>query len=242
MGIAQCGAGSAETPSANAFLYPDEKPVAKPLFKAPPSMDLLLTAADAALRTLFATPRATERSPAHEVPDVVLRSVDRQLSGALMRVNHVGEVCAQALYTAQAAVTQDGNLRMHLQDAAREEADHLAWTRERLEALGARPSLLNPLWYAGAFVLGALAARVSDRVSLGFVVETENQVSAHLASHLQRLPAEDLPSRAVVARMQVDEERHAAQARAAGALELPWPARALMRAAAKVMTTTAHRV
>ena len=106
MGIAQCGAGSAETPSANAFLYPDEKPVAKPLFKAPPSMDLLLTAADAALRTLFATPKATERSPAHEVPDVVLRSVDRQLSGALMRVNHVGEVCAQALYTAQAAVTQ----------------------------------------------------------------------------------------------------------------------------------------
>jgi len=205
-------------------------------------MDKLLTAADAALRTLFATPRATETSPARQAQEMVLRPAERQLSGALMRVNHVGEVCAQALYTAQAAVTQDDKLRAHLLDAAREEADHLAWTRERLDALGARPSLLNPLWYAGAFVLGALAARVSDRVSLGFVVETENQVSTHLASHLQRLPTDDLPSRALVARMQVDEERHAAQARTAGALELPWPARALMRAAAKVMTTTAHRV
>lgn len=205
-------------------------------------MDKLLTAADAALRTLFATPRATEASPARQVQEMELHPAERQLSGALMRVNHVGEVCAQALYTAQAAVTRDGKLRAHLLDAAREEADHLAWTRERLDALGARPSLLNPLWYAGAFVLGALAARVSDRVSLGFVVETENQVSAHLASHLQRLPADDRPSRAVVARMQADEERHAAQARSAGALELPWPAHALMRAAAKVMTTTAHRV
>jgi ubiquinone biosynthesis monooxygenase Coq7 len=223
-------------------LFPNEKLVAKPNSNALPSMDKLLTAADAALRTLFATPRATESSPAHRAPDVVLPPAERRLSGALMRVNHVGEVCAQALYTAQAAVTRDDGLRAHLLSAAREEADHLAWTRERLDALGARPSLLNPLWYAGAFALGALAARVSDRVSLGFVVETEHQVSAHLASHLKRLPADDLPSRAVVARMQADEERHASQARAAGALELPWPARALMRAAARVMTTTAHRV
>ena len=230
------------TLSAGTFLYLDEKPVAKPICEAPTSMDKLLTAADAALRTLFAPPRAAEPSPACRLPDAVLRPAERHLSGALMRVNHVGEVCAQALYSAQAATTRDDHLRAHLQEAAREEADHLAWTRERLDVLGARPSLLNPLWYAGAFALGAVAARVSDRVSLGFVVETENQVSAHLASHLQRLPADDLPSRAVVARMQADEERHAAQARAAGAMPLPWPARALMRAAAKVMTTTAHRV
>ena len=203
-------------------------------------MDQLLTAADAALRTLFATPRANEASPAHTVAPVQLDPAQRRLSGALMRVNHVGEVCAQALYTAQAAVTQDAHLRTHLLQAAREEGDHLAWTHERLQELNARPSLLNPLWYAGAFAIGLVASKISDRVSLGFVVETENQVAAHLHSHLQRLPEQDLPSRAVVARMQADEERHAANAMAAGALPLPMPARALMRAAAKVMTGTAH--
>lgn len=159
-----------------------------------------------------------------------------------MRVNHVGEVCAQALYSAQAAVTRDPQLRAHLQEAAREETDHLAWTQQRLDALGARPSLLNPLWFAGAFALGIVAAKVSDRASLGFVAETENQVAAHLQSHLQRLPEQDLASRAVVTRMKADEERHAAQARASGAMELPAPARAAMRAAAKVMTTTAHYI
>ena len=205
-------------------------------------MDKFLTAADAALRTLFATPRAIEASPAHILPPVQLDPAQRRLSGALMRVNHVGEVCAQALYTAQAAVTHDAPLRAHLLQAAREEGDHLAWTRERLQELNARPSLLNPLWYAGAFAVGLVASKISDRVSLGFVVETENQVSAHLKSHLRRLPEQDLPSRAVVARMQADEERHAANALAAGALPLPMPARALMRAAAKVMTGTAHYV
>ena len=205
-------------------------------------MDKFLTAADAALRTLFATPRAIEPSPAHILPPVQLDPAQRRLSGALMRVNHVGEVCAQALYTAQAAVTQDATLRAHLLQAAREEGDHLAWTRERLQELNARPSLLNPLWYAGAFAVGLVASKISDRVSLGFVVETENQVAAHLQSHLQRLPEQDLPSRAVVARMQADEERHAANALAAGARPLPLPARALMRAAAKVMTRTAHYV
>lgn len=205
-------------------------------------MDKLLTAADTALRTLFAAPRASEASPAAGLPPGALDPAEQRLAGALMRVNHVGEVCAQALYTAQAMVTRDSGLRAHLLEAAREETDHLAWTRERLDALGSRPSLLNPLWFAGAFALGLAAARVSDRVSLGFVAETEDQVAAHLASHLQRLPVQDLPSRAVVARMQDDEERHAAHARAAGALELPAPARALMRAAARVMTTTAHYI
>ncbi len=203
-------------------------------------MDSLLTAADMALRTLFAKPTASQETPAQGLPEASLDPAQKKLAGALMRVNHVGEVCAQALYTAQAAVTRDPQLRAQLQAAAREETDHLAWTRQRLDALGARPSLLNPLWFAGAFALGLVAAKIGDRTSLGFVAETENQVAAHLQSHLERLPAEDLASRAVVARMKMDEERHAAQARASGALELPAPARAAMKAAAKVMTTTAH--
>jgi ubiquinone biosynthesis monooxygenase Coq7 len=205
-------------------------------------MDAFLTAADNALRTLFATPRAAEASPANGHSEGTMTPAQRKLAGSLMRVNHVGEVCAQALYTAQAAVTRDDSLRGHLLEAAREETDHLAWTRERLDALGARPSVLNPLWFAGAFALGLVAAKVSDRVSLGFVAETENQVAAHLAGHLKRLPMEDQASRAVVARMKDDEERHAAQALAEGATRLPPPVQALMRAAAKVMTSTAHHV
>ena len=205
-------------------------------------MDKFLTAADAALRTLFAAPRASEVSPASGMAEASLSPQERRLAGALMRVNHVGEVCAQALYTAQASVTRDPNLRDHLLEAAREEGDHLAWTRERLDALGARASLLNPLWYAGAFAVGVLASKASDQVSLGFVVETENQVAAHLHSHLKRLPQQDLASRAVVARMKDDEERHAMDAQAAGAVQLPMPVQALMTAAAKVMTTTAHYI
>lgn len=206
-------------------------------------MDAFFIAADNALRTLFARPQATEPSPARgHATDNQLSAADKRLSGALMRVNHVGEVCAQALYSAQASVTRDPQLKAQLLAAAREETNHLAWTRERLDALGDRPSLLNPLWFAGAFALGVAAAKVSDRASLGFVVETEQQVSAHLQSHLQRLPPADTASRAVVTRMKDDEERHARDARAAGALEVPPPARALMRFAAKVMTSTAHYV
>lgn len=205
-------------------------------------MDTLLTAADAALRTLFAPHRAQETSPARHCAKPEMEPAQQRLSGALMRVNHVGEICAQALYTAQATMTRDEQLRAHLWHAAREEGDHLAWTRERLDELGDRPSLLNPLWYAGAFAIGVVASKISDAVSLGFVVETENQVSAHLQSHLERLPEEDEASRAIVARMKDDEERHAADALAAGALELPAPAKALMQVAAKVMTTTAHYI
>lgn len=203
-------------------------------------MDALLSAADTALRTLFAPARATAPTPAAGIEEAALDPAQKKLAGALMRVNHVGEVCAQALYTAQAAVTRDPALREHLLSAAREETDHLAWTRQRLDALGAHPSLLNPLWFAGAFALGVAAAKVSDRASLGFVAETENQVAAHLQGHLARLPEQDRASRAVVARMKEDEERHAAQARDSGAMALPWPVRAAMKAAAKVMTTTAH--
>lgn len=205
-------------------------------------MDQFLTAADAALRTLFADPRAAQASPATGIAEANLSDEQRKLSAALMRVNHVGEVCAQALYNAQAMVTKDAKLREHLLHSAREEMDHLAWTRERLHALGDRPSLLNPLWFAGAFAIGTIAAKISDATSLGFVVETENQVAAHLESHLGRLPEEDQASRAVVERMKDDEERHAAAAIDEGAMQLPPVAQGLMRAAAKVMTITAHRI
>jgi ubiquinone biosynthesis monooxygenase Coq7 len=205
-------------------------------------MDQFLGAADSALKTLFAKPRAARPCPVVAADETRLADNERRHSAALMRVNHVGEVCAQALYTAQALVTPDPVLRAHFEKAAAEETDHLAWTADRLTELGARPSLLNPLWYAGAFGLGLLAGRLGDRISLGFVVETEKQVEAHLQSHLDRLPAADHGSRAIVAQMKDDEAAHAAQAREAGAIELPAPAKALMKAAAKVMTTTAHYI
>lgn len=171
---------------------------------------------------------------------------DKALSGALMRVNHVGEVCAQALYTSQALGARlfSGNeaLAQRMEAAGQEETDHLAWTAARLQALGSRPSLLNPLWYAGAFGVGLLASRVSEAASLGFVVETERQVEAHLMSHLDRLPANDAESLAVVAHMRDDEARHAREAQQAGAAEVPLPVKAVMKAMARVMTTVAHRI
>ena len=207
---------------------------------APHPLDALCRAADTALRTVFTPARASRSCPTVPEQATDLTVAEQASAGALMRVNHVGEVCAQALYASQALATRDPQLRAHFEAAAREETDHLAWTQARLDALGARPSLLNPLWYAGAFGLGLLAGRLGDRVSLGFVVETEKQVEAHLASHLDRLPAGDHASRAVVVQMKEDEARHAAEAQHAGAIELPAPAKALMRAAAKVMTGTAH--
>lgn len=213
------------------------------------AFDGLLTAADAALRTLWAPPRASRPCPT--VPEagdgLPLADAERRLAGALMRVNHVGEVCAQALYTAQALAARSGStanesLARQLERAGREETDHLAWTRERLHELGARPSLLNPLWYAGAFGIGLLAGRLGPGVSLGFVVETERQVEAHLAGHMAQLPVDDQASRAIVAQMKDDEARHAREAQHAGAAELPTPVKALMRWAAKVMTTVAHGV
>ena len=205
-------------------------------------MNKLIIAADAALRTLFAKPRAARACPTLPQQDTELSAAEKAQAGALMRVNHVGEVCAQALYTAQGLVTSNEALRAQFKEASLEETDHLAWTSQRLAELGARPSLLNPLWYAGAFGLGLLAGRLGDRVSLGFVVETENQVEAHLQSHMSRLPAHDHASRAIVAQMKDDEARHAVDARRAGAQELPAPVKMLMAAAAKVMTTVAQRV
>ena len=206
------------------------------------TMDKFLTTFDAALRTLFATPRAAQPCPTLPGEPSELSAAEKKQAGALIRVNHVGEVCAQALYTAQAFATQNEALRTHFTKASLEETDHLAWTEQRLNELGERKSLLNPLWYAGAFGLGLLAGRLGDRVSLGFVVETENQVEAHLESHLARLPAQDHASRAIVAQMKDDEARHALDATNLGALELPQPIKNLMKAAAKVMTTVAHRI
>ena len=205
-------------------------------------MDSLFNAADTALRTLFATPRASQACPTVPEGDTVLNDAEKKKAAGLMRVNHVGEVCAQALYTAQALATPNKALRAHFTQACIEETDHLAWTAQRLEALGSRPSLLNPLWYAGAFGLGLLAGRMGDALSLGFVVETERQVGAHLESHLSLLPEGDHESRAIVSQMQIDEIRHADEAVAAGAAELPLPVKELMRAAAKVMTTVAERI
>ena len=204
--------------------------------------DALLNAADTALRTLFAPPRASGPTPQAATPTAELSEAETRLSAALMRVNHVGEVCAQALYTAQALTTPNPALRAHFMQACDEETDHLAWTKQRLDELGSHTSVLNPLWYAGAFGIGLLAGRMGNAVSLGFVVETERQVEAHLLSHLDRLPAGDTASRAIVAQMAADEVQHAVEAQKAGAAELPGPVKELMRAAAKVMTTTAHYV
>jgi ubiquinone biosynthesis monooxygenase Coq7 len=205
-------------------------------------MDRLFGALDGALRTLFATPRATRPCPVVPADETHLGAREKQHAAALMRVNHVGEVCAQALYTGQALATRNEALRRQLEKAAREETDHLAWTKARLDELGARPSLLNPLWYAGAFAIGAIAGRIGDAVSLGFVVETERQVEAHLQGHLESLPAGDHVSRAIVAQMKTDEASHAELAQQAGAAELPAAAKLMMKAAARVMTTTAHYI
>ena len=206
------------------------------------SIDALLSAADGALRTLFSPPRALRACPTVPGDDTALSASEKRKAGALMRVNHVGEVCAQALYSAQSLTTRDPALKTHFEQAAREETDHLAWTQGRLDELGARPSLLNPLWYAGAFGLGLVAGRLGDRVSLGFLVETERQVEAHLQGHLEQLPAGDHASKAIVAQMKEDEASHAALALQAGGIELPAPVRGLMQTAAKVMTTTAYYV
>ncbi len=207
-------------------------------------LDRLLGVADRALRTLAGAPAAARPYPPQVAGALAddLGAEERADAAALMRVNHVGEVCAQALYEAQALGTPDPRLRETFAEAAREEADHLAWTKRRIAELGGRTSLLNPLWYGGAFAIGLLAAKMGDRISLGFMAETENQVEQHLQGHLDRLPAADFASRAIVEQMSADEVRHGQKAMALGGAELPLPARLAMRLAAKVMTTTAHYI
>ncbi|MFN9478536.1 MAG: 2-polyprenyl-3-methyl-6-methoxy-1,4-benzoquinone monooxygenase [Betaproteobacteria bacterium] len=206
--------------------------------------DLMLAAADRALRTVFGSPSGQRPYPSTgDMPGAVdLSDEERRHSAALMRVNHVGEVCAQALYEAQAIGTPDPRLRELFLSAAREEIDHLAWTQRRIGELGGRASLLNPLWFAGAFAIGLAAARMGDRVSLGFMAETERQVEAHLDGHLLRLAPGDLASRAVIERMKEDEVRHADTATDRGGTDLPLPARLAMKLAARVMTATAHYI
>ena len=206
-------------------------------------LDQLIAAADRALRTLAASPAASRPSPATGVGEAQPLTVDEaREAAALMRVNHVGEVCAQALYDAQALAARSPALRAMFEQAAREETDHLAWTEQRIRDLGGRTSLLNPLWYGGAFAIGLAAARIGDRASLGFMAETERQVEQHLQGHLERLPESDAASRAIVAQMKDDEVRHADAAAELGGAELPFPIRMAMRLAARVMTRTAHYI
>ena len=210
-----------------------------------PTLDLWLNALDKGMRSLFAHPPNQQNSPALRKPEYAKNSLsppDQATSGALMRVNHVGEVCAQALYSAQSLTSPTPQLRQHFEHARAEETDHLAWTRQRLDELGAHPSLLNPLWYAGAFALGLAAGSMGEKISLGFVMETERQVEAHLHSHLGQLPPADQASRAIVTQMAQDEAAHGAAAAQLGGTELPQPVKLLMRAAAKVMTTVAYRI
>lgn len=203
--------------------------------------DRWLSAADNALRTVSGVAHAGRPTPATDGGGA-LDPAQKRLAGSLMRVNHVGEVCAQALYEAQALTARSPVVRERMQQASREEVDHLAWTSQRLQELGAHRSLLNPVWYAGAFALGLVAGRAGDAWSLGFLVETERQVEQHLASHLDQLPPEDLASRAIVAQMKLDEAHHAEMAQSAGGKPLPAPLRWLMRGASRLMTTTAHHV
>jgi ubiquinone biosynthesis monooxygenase Coq7 len=208
-----------------------------------PNLDTFISAADRALRALMAPPAAGRPIPPVRATqgDTELSAEDRRESAALMRVNHAGEMAAQALYHAQALFARDPQVREFMLTAAREETDHLAWCETRLQELGARPSVLNPLWYAGSFGIGALAALLGDKASLGFVAETERQVEGHLKSHLDRLPVEDARSRAIVEAMVQDEVGHGRQAESAGAASLPGPIRELMRRTARVMTHTAYR-
>jgi ubiquinone biosynthesis monooxygenase Coq7 len=197
---------------------------------------------DRALRAVAGVAEATRPSPAVAVDEAPLSPEERSHAAALMRVNHAGEVCAQALYQGQALAARDAGTRRELDQAAREEQDHLAWSAERIRELGGTPSLLNPLWYAGALAIGAVAGALGDRWSLAFLAETERQVEAHLAGHLDRLPGGDGRTRAVVEAMRADEARHRATALRLGAAELPAPARTAMRFASKVMTSAAYRV
>lgn len=205
-------------------------------------LDRLLTRCERALKAIAGTPQAQRPSPAAGIAEAALDDGERRHAAGLMRINHTGEVCAQALYFGQAALARNPDNREHLLHAAVEETDHLAWCAQRLQQLESRPSLLNPLWYAGSYAIGAVAAVAGDPVSLGFVVETERQVEAHLAEHLEKLPAQDERSRAVLAQMQTDEIRHAEAARQRGGIELPFPLPQLMHFSSMVMKAVAYRV
>ena len=205
-------------------------------------LDRLLVDAQNALGTLAGKPAARRPNPAADAPEVELDAHERRHAAGLMRINHVGEVCAQGLYFGQAAVARDPQTRQHLMEAAQEETDHLAWCADRLRELDSQPSLFNPLWYAGSYSLGVLAGLRGDGWNLGFVVETEHQVEAHLEEHLQTLPEADLRSREILKAMKADEARHAEHAEQAGARLLPQPIPTLMAAASNLMKAVAYRL
>ena len=205
-------------------------------------LDRFLIDTQNALATVFGRPDAARDNPAGDTAEVVLEDDERRHAAGLMRINHVGEVCAQALYVGQASVARDPETRKSLLAAAAEETDHLAWCADRLSELDARPSLLNPVWYAGSYAIGVLAGLRGDGWNLGFVVETERQVEAHLHDHLERLPAADLRSRAILETMKADEARHADHAEAQGARVLPQPVPTIMAAASNLMKTIAYRI
>lgn len=202
-------------------------------------LDDLIIGFDRGLRTLFAPARSTRPVPGENMQDAELDVAQRSLAAALMRVNHTGEVCAQALYQGQALTARDSAAREALEEAAREETEHLAWTEQRITELGGHKSLLNPLFYAGSFAIGAAAGALGDRWNLGFLAETEHQVVRHLESHLGRLPVDDRKSRAIVEQMRDDEARHATTALRHGGAELPAPVKAAMQVSSKVMTGSA---
>jgi len=206
-------------------------------------LDRILIRIDEALRLSAGTaPSASRPNPAADLPDLELEVATRQHVAGLMRVNHAGEICAQALYAGQAATARDPAVRESMQQAADEEIDHLSWCESRLDELSSRPSVLNPLWYAGSFAIGALAGLAGDKWSLGFMRETEIQVEAHLQQHIERLPAEDARSQAILDQMKTDEAEHARMAEEAGAIELPRPIRSAMAFTAGIMKTLAYRI
>ena len=204
-------------------------------------IDRFISQADHALRTIFGKPITTEReNPAQSYPENKLNETERRLSAGLMRVNHAGEVSAQALYQGQALTAKLDSVKDSMERAALEENDHLAWTAQRLSELSSHKSLLNPFWYAGSFSIGALAGALGDKWSLGFVAETENQVILHLDKHIKKLPEHDIKSKKILSQMKEDEAHHETTAREHGGIELPWPVKKLMAAMSKTMTTTAY--
>jgi ubiquinone biosynthesis monooxygenase Coq7 len=205
-----------------------------------PDIDRAIVQFDRMLRTLCAPAVSSRPAPGRDLPDAQLSDSERRRSGSLMRVNHTGEVCAQALYQGQALTARNHGVREVMDTAAREEAEHLAWTASRVHELGGRLSLLNPFFYLGALLMGAAAGRLGDRWSLGFLQETERQVEGHLEAHLSALPQADEKSRAIVEQMMHDEARHASTAQAHGAARLPRPARLAMRTASRLMTSSTY--
>lgn len=203
-------------------------------------LDSLIIEFDTGLRTLLAKPHSMRAHPDAGVAEAALSEVEKKHISALMRINHTGEVCAQALYSGQALTAKNAATSSSMQQAAREETEHLAWCESRITQLGGRTSLLNPLFYAGSFTLGALAGALGDKWSLGFLEETEKQVGAHLANHLQQLPEADQKTRKIVEQMQQDEAKHALEAKQLGAAELPMPAKNLMKQMSKLMTTSTY--